>query len=519
MAPKRQANEGSEELSALRRHVAELESALAEAGRQADAAKAGAAECERIADGLRESEQKYRALAENTNDIIYSVDPNGVLTYVSPQVERYGFTPSEVVSRSFLDFVVPEDRERVRDDFQRSIATGEEFLTYFRMVDGKGVTFWLEDRGRMQRDSSGRIVGMTGVLRDITEQKRAEEALRKIANEHGMLFAAVPVGIYRTTPDGRILVANSALIKMLGYSSFEDLGRRNLEKEGFEPGYPRSWFKELVGREGSVVGLESVWLTRRGSRLHVRESAVVVRDEKGNVLYYEGIVEDITDQKRAEESVRKAHAKLVSAREEERRRLAAELHDSVGQGLIVMQLAIRNIIAAAEGKADAEHMKRCLEVAERCGQLAQEVRQIGHGLYPPTLESLGLVPSLLELVSACEHAGIAADVKSCEALGEARLPADVEITLFRIAHEAVNNALRHSGAKHVELSLDYRDGWVGLSIVDDGIGFDVASADAEGLGLNSMNERAHAIGGKLRIISKKGKTRVQVRAPAKLRKL
>jgi len=110
------------------------------------------------------------------------------------------------------------------------------------------------------------------------------------------------IGFYRTTPDGQILYASPAIIKMLGFSSFEELARRNLEEEGFEPAYPRSRFKEIMEKEGEIKGLESVWIRKDGTRLWVRESARAIKDESGKVIFYEGTVEDITDRVEAEEA-------------------------------------------------------------------------------------------------------------------------------------------------------------------------------------------------------------------------
>ncbi|MGB9758037.1 MAG: PAS domain S-box protein, partial [Candidatus Bipolaricaulaceae bacterium] len=110
------------------------------------------------------------------------------------------------------------------------------------------------------------------------------------------------IGFYRTTPDGRILYANPALVHMLGFSSLEELKTRNLEEEGFGPETPRSLFKEKIEKEGRVRGFESVWIRKDGSRLWVRESAQAVRDEFGRILYYEGTVEDITKEVEAREA-------------------------------------------------------------------------------------------------------------------------------------------------------------------------------------------------------------------------
>src|ERR1700757_2939864 len=139
--------------------------------------------------------------------------------------------------------------------------------------------------------------------------KQHLETLWQYTNEwsesHRNLFENVPTGIYRITPDGRILIANPALIRMLGYSSFEELASHNLENnEEFGPIYPRSQFKELIEREEEIKGLESKWTRRDGTVIFVRESARAVRGKDGAVLYYEGTVEDITERKRVEEALK-----------------------------------------------------------------------------------------------------------------------------------------------------------------------------------------------------------------------
>jgi PAS domain S-box-containing protein len=143
----------------------------------------------------------------------------------------------------------------------------------------------------------------------------AQEALRESENRFRSLFENATVGLYRTTPDGHILMANPVLLSMLGYESFDELRERNLEEEGFEPGYSRFAFRKQLGSEGVVRGLEAAWTRRDGTVLFVRESARAVRGVNDTVLYYDGIVEDITERKRAEDTRRQAEAALKESEE------------------------------------------------------------------------------------------------------------------------------------------------------------------------------------------------------------
>lgn len=136
--------------------------------------------------------------------------------------------------------------------------------------------------------------------------ERAGEALRESEARFRSLFENAVLGLYRTTPDGRILLANPALVRMLGYASLEEMQRRNLESEGFEPGYSRTLFKERLEREAQIIGLESAWMKSDGTELWVRENARIVRGTVGEALCYEGTVEDVSDRKSAEEALRKS---------------------------------------------------------------------------------------------------------------------------------------------------------------------------------------------------------------------
>jgi len=142
--------------------------------------------------------------------------------------------------------------------------------------------------------------------RDVTERRRAEEALRESEEHFRTLYENTTIGLYRTTPDGSILLANPTLVKMLGLTSLGALSVRNLEVDGFEPSYRRAQFLERVEREGTVTGLEATWTRADGISLFVREGARAIRDSDGKTLFYDGTVEDITERKKAQEALRES---------------------------------------------------------------------------------------------------------------------------------------------------------------------------------------------------------------------
>jgi PAS domain S-box-containing protein len=166
-----------------------------------------------------------------------------------------------------------------------------------------------------QEAEAGTVQQLRVLHRRITELEQAQQTLERSEKQFRELFENASVGVYRTTPDGRIIMANPALVQMLGYSSFEQLSQRNLEKEGFAPGYPRSLFKDLIEKNGRVASLDSAWLRQDGTTVSVSEDGWVVRDESGRPLYYEGVVQDITERKKAEEKLKQYQLMVESAQD------------------------------------------------------------------------------------------------------------------------------------------------------------------------------------------------------------
>jgi PAS domain S-box-containing protein len=261
-------------------------------------------------DELRESERKYRELVEDTHDVVYSADESGRINYVSPSVkELFGYAPSELLGKPYAAFGFEDDLPTIAEMKAVFARTTNLVPRDYRLVAKDGSVHWMRTASR-PIFHAGRFAGLRGVLVDVTAAKQSEEALRISEQRHRSLFENAALGIYQTTPDGRILAANPSLVRMLGYDSFEELATRNLEEDGYEPGTPRQRFRERIERDGRIEGLESIWVREDGKSLHVRENAVAIRDDQGNVSYYEGTVEDITAQREAEDEKRHLEAQL-----------------------------------------------------------------------------------------------------------------------------------------------------------------------------------------------------------------
>jgi PAS domain S-box-containing protein len=253
-------------------------------------------------EALRESEEKYRRLVEDISEVIFSVDAEGVITYISPVAESFsGYSPSELIGRSFREFVHPDDLPGLLGSFQRAVAGRLEPYEY-RILTRSGEARWVRSFGRLILEEE-RVVGLRGILADITDSKQAEGALRESEERYRTLFDRVPVGLYRTTPEGQILDINPALLEMMGFPDRETVLGVNTAS-GYTNPEDRARWQALMDREGVVRDFEAQWRQRDGTLIWVKDTARAARDADGRVLYYEGAVADITERKRAEETAR-----------------------------------------------------------------------------------------------------------------------------------------------------------------------------------------------------------------------
>jgi PAS domain S-box-containing protein len=257
---------------------------------------------------LREERDKAQKYLDIAGVILVVIDTEERVGLINKRgCEVLGYAEEEVLGKNWFDHFLPESlRDETRAVFRRALR-GE--IDSFERHSNPVLTRTGEQRlfvwhNTVLRDDNGEAVAVLSSGEDVTECRRAEEALRRSEERYRGIFENAVLGMYQTTPEGEILAANPALVRMLGYDTFEQLAPRNLEKEGFEPEHPRSLFKERMEADGQIVGLESAWKRRDGSTLWVRESARVVRDETGKTLFYEGTVEDITEHKHADQLMR-----------------------------------------------------------------------------------------------------------------------------------------------------------------------------------------------------------------------
>lgn len=234
-----------------------------------------------------------------------TADAEATITFVSANVRHLGFDPEQLVAAGtpFLrEIVVPDDAARVHAEAQANLAAGKEtWEQEYRIALPDGDVRWILDSTVVGHDRSGEVLHFDSYLLDITARKQAEEAQRDSEERFHSFFDNASIGFYRTTPEGRVLLANPAILKMLHYRSFEELTRRNLEEQGYRGPVTRRTFLERIERDGEVRGFEAVWPTIEGSPLVVVENAKAIRDASGRTLYYDGSVEDITERKKLEE--------------------------------------------------------------------------------------------------------------------------------------------------------------------------------------------------------------------------
>jgi PAS domain S-box-containing protein len=474
----------------------------------------------------RDRAQKYLDIAAVMLVAIDSEQRVGLIN--KKGCEILGYKEHEILGKNWFDNFLPERiRDHVREIFKKVMVGEIEGQEYYEnpILTKDGQERLIAWHNTVLRDDKGEVIATLSSGEDITERKRAEQALRESEERFRGIFENSFIGLYRTTPDGRILMANPALVRMLGFSTFEELSQRDLEKEGFVPSNARSEFKRKIEVDGQVAGLESMWLRRDGSVLFVRESARAIMDKDGKTIYYEGTVEDITQCKQAEQRLLEDQAKLKSlaseltlAEERERRQIATELHDQISQSLVISKMKLKELRESEIGEKLAEGLDGVCEILDRT---VAATRSLTFDLSSPVLYELGLERAVVEWLTEQirKHYSIKTEFEDD---GQPKpLDDDIRVLLFRNVRELLINVVKHANASKVRVSISRANNQMRLCVEDDGVGFDpseVASrtGPAAGFGLFSIRERLEELGGRLKIESTIGQgSKITMIAPLK----
>jgi PAS domain S-box-containing protein len=464
-------------------------------------------------EALRESEQRLRLATQAGRMYAYDWDVmKDVVVRSSEHVKILGLTePLCFPQQQFVDKIHPDDRL----NFLAAIAglspknpTGE--VTY-RMPASDGTLVWLKSNGRGFFDAEGRLLRVIGMVADVTDQKRAEEALlemNRTLEAQGSLLRSreellrvfvknVPAAVAMLDRGMRYLQVSDRWCSDYLPGRTEILGRSHYE---LFPEMPERW-KEFHRRafQGETLRAdEDRWDGQDGThwaRWEVRPWKTA-EGVVGGILI---LAEDITRRKQMEEALSDMSRKLIDSQEQERARVARELHDDINQRLALVAIGLDQL---REKHKNLPSDVRChvQELQQMTSDISSSVYALSHELYSSIPDSLGLAR---RMKSWCRDFGerrkMEIDFKSHDL---PRLPQEISLSLFRVLQEALQNAAKHSGAKRVEVQLAENSGEIHLIVSDSGKGFNVKSAmQSRGLGLTSMQERVRLVGGTIAIDS------------------
>lgn len=456
---------------------------------------------------LLDSESRSRAMMDNSPAFVFMKDLGGRYLDVNRRfAEALGMSVAEIVGRTDEEIFPKREAEVFRSNDLHVIRTGtaSQFEEVASCIDGKRVSivskFALLDR-------AGEPYAVCGISVDISERKRTETALWYSNQSLQSIFDAAPVAVLGFDLTGRITHWSAGAQGMFGWTEEETLGQTcpSIPHEQF------SDFHAMIGRvaRGSLESLVQIRQKKNGEQIRAKLSSAPLRDSNGKIYGVMVILEDITEKIRADDALhenkmrlRQLSRQLLAAQEQERRRIARELHDQLGQDLVVLQINLRMVgeLPGAESVTDA--LEESIVMVEA---LHEQVRNLSLDLHPLLLDDLGLVPALRWHVSRLDQScGCQIRFSGGDWIG--RFPAELETACFRVAQEALTNILRHAQGSKVSVDLTRTPLELTLKITDDGVGFDTqavrrAATEGRSLGLLSMEERVSDMGGDLSIES------------------
>jgi PAS domain S-box-containing protein len=429
---------------------------------------------------------------------------------------QLGMTPDET-SGSRMEFwnrVHEEDRERVKHALEVARETREDFTEDFRVVWRDGTTHWLRSRGRFHYTADGEAERLLGISLEITERKQAEQTLReseqrlRLATQIGRMYA------YEWDLIADVVTRSSEHVQILGLTEpLRDPQHQFVDK--IHPGDRQKFLDAIAGLNPENPTAEVTYraVASDGTLVWLKSNGRGFFDEQGKLLRVIGMVADVTELKRAEESLAELTRRLIESQEQERARIGRELHDDICQRVALLGIRLGQL-KDSPGSPSDEIPNQLSKMEKEAVELSMRIQQLSRELHSSTLEFLGLNEAIR---SWCDEFS---EKWSFEILFEnhdvpTSLPSEISLNLFRVFQEALNNAAKYSGVERFDVRLWGTPAEVHLSVTDHGKGFDISSAMmGRGIGLKSMRERVKLMNGHLTIESKPNcGTTIHVRVP------
>jgi PAS domain S-box-containing protein len=475
---------------------------------------------------LRRREYQFRTMFEEAPIGIALLDASGRYLRTNQALnEMLAYPPGTLDGMSLRDVVHPEDLEEDLRNLQ-AVVEGryDRYHLERRYIRRDGTVAWGNLNGTAILGGNGEFLYCLRIVEDITQKKETEQQIHMLAHTITSMNECVII----TDVAYRILTVNKAFTRTFGYDP-EEVRHRSVALLAATDGR-RAGVKELL--EGTLRGGwtgELSAVRKGGERFPVLLSTSVVRDEQGEPIALVGIVRDVTEQKRLQqmvvdteqrrsEDLRRFAISVQKAQEEERQRIARELHDDICQRLSGMKLNME-VLEDEIHESDRKTSRVLKGFRKQLEQTISEVRRLSSNLRPAVLDDFGLTIALNLLVREFERGtGIKVRLES-KHLSAQHLDPQVEIALYRIAQESLTNVARHAGASQVSLQLLCRDDRAELTVCDNGHGFDAVKVmnvreKGHGMGLINMKERAELLGGTWEITTtQSGGTTIRVTVP------
>jgi PAS domain S-box-containing protein len=470
-------------------------------------------ERKRAEEAARESEQRFGLLADTAPVLIWMSGTDKLCTYVNKPWLKFTGRPlhSELGTR-WAEGVHSEDLQRCMDAYAQAFDRREKFQIEYRMRRHDGEYCWILDTGVPRYNHDGSFAGYIGIAVDVTERKTAEEAChdlnRTLEGQTALLRTRqelltnfvknVPAGVAMLDRDMRYLQVSDRFCADYSIDSSQVLGRSHYE---LFPDIPDRW-KELHQHalEGKTLRAEEDRWDREGGSIWVRWEVRPwwnSNGSQGGVLLF---AEDITRIKQSEETLSKVNQKLIQAHEEERTRIARELHDDICQRIALLAGRLDEF---QHGHPESLHLLRheLGQASEEVQDLGADVQALSHRLHSSKLQYLGLTAAAAGFCKEFSaQQGVEIEFQS-ESIPK-ELSEEISICLFRVLQEALQNAAKHSGSRRFQVSIKCGSNQIELKVHDSGIGFEQEKAFyKQGLGLTSMRERMKLVNGELSVES------------------